>query len=129
MVTATNTSDYLPTGGIAEVAQMTSADGTNESADLIVGHAQGKRIKEIRVFSGQTNPIPAGTVLVLKLYDGTNSRTIGSAICPGGADTLQAFFAFNNLFLPTVAHAFRAQLRTPLASGATLDFTFIGEEF
>jgi hypothetical protein len=125
----TNTSDFLPTGGVSEVAQMTSANGTDESADLIVGHAQGKRIKEIRVFSGQTNPIPAGTVLVLKLFDGTNSRTIGSAICPGGADSLQAFFAFNNLFLPTVAHSFRAQLRTPLASGATLDFTFIGEEF
>jgi hypothetical protein len=125
----TNTSDFLPTGGVAEVAQMTSANGTSESSDLIIGHAQGKRIKEIRVFSGQTNPIPAGTVLVLKLFDGTNSRTIGSAICPGGADSLQAFFAFNNLFLPTVAHSFRAQLRTPLASGATLDFTFIGEEF
>jgi len=125
----TNTNDYLPTGGIAEVAQMTSADGTNESADLIVGHAQGKRIKEIRVFSGQTNPIPSGTVLVLKLFDGTNSRTIGSAICPGGSDALQAFFTFTNLFLPTAAHAFRAQLRTPLATGATLDFTFVGEEF
>ena len=72
----TNTNDYLPTGGIAEVAQMTSADGTNESADLIVGHAQGKRIKEIRVFSGPTNPIPAGTVLVLKLFDGTNRNII-----------------------------------------------------
>ena len=125
----TNTNDYLPTGGVAEVAQMTSANGTNESADLIVGHAQGKRIKEIRVFSGPTNPIPAGTVLVLKLFDGTHSRTIGSAICPGGPDTLQAFFTFTNLFLPTVAHAFRAQLRTSLASGATLDFTFVGEQF
>ena len=34
-----NTSDYLPTGGLAEVAQMTSSDGTSESAALITGSA------------------------------------------------------------------------------------------
>lgn len=124
-----NTSDYLPTSGLAEIAQMTSADGTSESAALISGSANGKRIKEIRVFSGPTNPIPAGTVLVLRLYDGTNSRTLASAVCPGGADTLQAFFAFTNFFLPGTAYALKAQLRTGLASGAVLDWTFMGENF
>lgn len=129
VATTTNTNQYLPTGGVSEIAQMTSANGTNESADLIIGNTDGKRIKEIRVFSGPTNPIPAGTVLVLKLFDGTNSRTIGSAVCPGGADALQAFFTFTNFFLPSLSHSLRGQLRTPLASGGTLDWSFLGEQF
>lgn len=129
MATPTNTSNYLPTSGLAEIAQMTSSDGTNESAALISGSASGKRIKEIRVFSGPNIAIPPGSVLVLKLYDGTNSRAIASAICPGGADTLQAFFAFNNFFLPGASYAIKAQLRTGLPSGAVLDWTFLGESF
>lgn len=124
-----NTSDYLPTSGLAEVAQMTSADGTSESSALITGSANGKRIKEVRVFSGPNIAIPPGTVLVLKLYDGTNSRILGSAICPGGPDTLQAFFAFTNFFLPSASHSLKAQLRTSLPSGAVLDWTFMGENF
>lgn len=129
MATATNTSNYLPVSGLAEIAQMTSADGTSESAALISGSASGKRIKEIRVFSGPNVAIPPDSVLVLKLYDGTNSRTIGSAICPGGTDTLQAFFAFNNFFLPGASYALKGQLRTALPSGAVLDWTFLGESF
>lgn len=129
MATPTNTSNYLPTGGLAEVAQMTSSDGTNESSALISGSASGKRIKEIRVFSGPNIAIPPGSVLVLKLYDGANSRTIGSAICPGGADALQAFFAFTNFFLPNASCAIKGQLRTSLPSGAVLDWSFMGENF
>jgi len=124
-----NTSDYLPTGGLLEVAQMTSSDGTNESAALITGSSNGKRIKEVRVFSGSGVSIVPGSVLVLKAYDGTNSRIIASAICPGGADTLQAFFAFTNFFLPSASYALKAQLRTALPSGATLDWSFTGENF
>ena len=129
MATATNTSNYLPTGGLAEVAQMTSADGTNESAALITGSASGKRIKEIRVFSGPNIAIPPGSVLVLKLYDGSNSRVIASAICPGGADALQAFFGFTNFFLPNASCSIKGQLRTSLPSGAVLDWSFMGENF
>ena len=129
MATATNTSNYLPTGGLAEVAQMTSSDGTNESAALITGSATGKRIKEIRVFSGPNIALPSGSMLVLKLYDGTNSRVIASAVCPGGPDTLQAFFAFNNFFLPNASCSLKGQLRTSLPSGAVLDWSFMGENF
>ena len=124
-----NTSDYLPTGGLLEVAQMTSSDGTSESAALISGSANGKRIREVRVFSGPGVSIAPGTVLTLKAFDGTNSRIIGSAICPGGPDTLQAFFAFSNFFLPGASYALKAQLRTALPSGATLDWSFTGENF
>ena len=129
MATATNTSTYMPTGGLLEVAQMTSSDGTSESAALISGSATSKRVKEIRVYSGPGVAIAPNTVLVLKAYDGTNSRTIGSAICPGGADTLQAFFAFTNLFLPGASYALKGQLRTSLPLGATLDWSFVGENF
>ena len=129
MAVSTNTNNYLPTSGLAETAQMTSADGTSESSALISGSASGKRIREIRVFSGPNLAIPAGSVLVLKLYDGTNSRAIGSAICPGGTDALQAFFSFNNFFLPGASYALKAQLRTGLPSGAVLDWTFLGESF
>ena len=124
-----NTSDYLPVSGLLEVAQMTSADGTSESAALITGSSNGKRIKEVRVFSGPGVSIAPGTVLVLKAYDGANSRIIASAVCPGGPDTLQAFFAFSNFFLPGSAYALKAQLRTSLPSGAVLDWSFTGENF
>jgi hypothetical protein len=124
-----NTSDYLPTSGLAEVAQMTSSDGTSESGALITGSANGKRIKEIRVFSGPNIALPPGSILVLKLYDGTNSRVIASAVCPGGPDTLQAFFAFNNFFLTSTSYSLKAQLRTSLPSGAVLDWSFMGENF
>lgn len=114
--------------GQVTVKQVTSSAGVAETADLINGTANGRRIREVRVMSGAIGPDP-GTVLMLKTYDGTTSGITDAAICPGGAYARQATFFFNGLILPSTAHAFRAQLSKTLGSGATLDFTFIGENF
>ena len=66
----TNTSDYLPTGGLLEVAQMTSSDGTNESSALITGSSNGKRIKEVRVFSGSGVSPCSATMACQAAYTG-----------------------------------------------------------
>lgn len=114
--------------GQVTVKQVTSSAGVAETADLLNGTANGRRIREVRVMSGAIGPDP-GTVLMLKIFDGTTSGITDAAICPGGPYARQATFFFNGLILPSTAHAFRAQLSKTLGSGATLDFTFIGENF
>jgi len=125
----------FPSAQVAENAQLTSATGTAVSSALVAGSSSGRRIREITVYSGGTIGPAPGTVLVLLLQAGTSiSPTptpliVATAICPGGVDTLQASFTFAGLPLPTIYYNLRAQLRTPLASGATLDLLFVGEDF
>ena len=110
-------------------AQLTSATGTTETSDLVSAALNGTRITEIRVISGAEPAVAPGTVLLLKLYDGTTSRAFASAVCSGGADIQQALFSFgNSLVLPNAA-SLRIQLRTGLPSGGVLDVTFYGVSF
>ena len=110
-------------------AQLTSATGTTETSDLVSAALNCTRITEIRVISGAEPAVAPGTVLLLKLYDGTTSRAFASAVCPGGADIQQALFSFgNSLVLPNAA-SLRIQLRTGLPSGGVLDVTFYGVSF
>ena len=110
-------------------AQLTSASGTTETSGLVSAGTNGTRITEIRVISGAEPAVAPGTVLLLKLYDGTTSRAFASAVCPGGADLQQALFSFgNSLVLPNAA-SLRIQLRTGLPSGGVLDVTFYGVSF
>lgn len=128
-------SQNFPASQVAENAQLTDATGTAVSSSLVAGSSTGRRIREITVYSGATIGPAPGTVLMLLLQAGTSINPtptpliVGSAICPGGVNTLQASFLFAGLPLPTIYYNLRAQLRTPLASGATLDFLFVGEDF
>ncbi len=114
--------------GLAENAQVTSSSGTTETGDLVTGTANGRRIKEISIMSGQYPPA-AGTVVVVKLYNGSSSRALRSFVCDGQPDSLQIVLPFNNFLLPSTSHSIRAQCRTALPTNATLDFVFIGENF
>jgi hypothetical protein len=125
---ATSTIAIEAQTGQVTVKQVTSSAGIAETADLINGTANGRRIREVRVMSGAIGPDP-GTVIMLKIFDGSTSGITDAAICPGGPYSRQATFFFNGLILPSTAHAFRAQLSKSLGSGASLDFTFIGENF
>ena len=127
--TPTNTNEYLPTGGLVEIAKVTLASITEAmSAALISGSANGKRIREIRVFSGPGTDVLPGTLLLLKLSNGTSDVTLATAQCAGGADAQQAFWTFTNFFLP-VGYSLHAQTRVALPGDGDLDWSFMGEVF
>lgn len=123
----TSTPAY-PQSGASETAQLTSADGTTETANLFAGTTNGKAIKEIRITSGVTAP-RQNSILLLTLHNGTNSRILEVIRLQGGSYQRQATVFFSNLFLPSSSYAIRAQMVETLPSGCTLDIVCMSDIF
>jgi hypothetical protein len=124
-VAVTSTPAY-PQSAASETAQLTTSDGTTETANLFAGTTNGKAVKEIRINSGATKP-RAGSVLLLTLHNGTNSRILEVIRLQGGAYQRQATLYFSNLFLPSSSYALRLQMTETLPSGSTLDIVCMSE--
>jgi hypothetical protein len=108
-------------------AQLANGDGTSQSADILVGAATGTKVREIRVYSGPTTA-PGSGVLVIQVYNGSNSRVIAKVALNNTADAEQEVFTFRNLILPSGTHTIRAQMRTAITSGGTVDITVYGTD-
>ena len=108
--------------------QVTNGDGTTaKDVANFTPPAAGTRVKEIRCHSGPTTA-PGGTYTVVVLvHDGANARIVEKFSLSNAVDTRQAIFRFDSLLLPS-GYKLQVQMRTTLASGATLDFIVEGED-
>ena len=108
--------------------QLANADGTTaKDFSNFTPAAAGTRVKEVRCHSGATTA-PGGSYTVLLLvHDGTNARILDLFTLSDSADRRQAILRYDSLLLPT-GYKLQAQIRTALASGATLDFVAEGED-
>lgn len=120
------TPTYASTPRIGHV-QLANADSTNQSGDIIAGVAAGTRVSEIRVYSGPTTA-PGTGVLTLQLYDGTSSRVFEVLTLTNTANLQQAVFRYDNLILPSSSWKIRAQMRTAITSGGTIDIVVLGAD-
>ena len=67
-------------------------------------------------------------MLTLQIYDGTNSRVFEVLTLTNTANLQQGVFRYDNLILPSTSHKIRAQMRTAITSGGTIDITALGED-
>lgn len=109
-----------PQGGESISFQLTSASSTSDTADLVAGTANGKKVKELTLHSSGAGPRP-GSKIAIKLYNGTNSRVLRVLTLPGGDNTIQAQIFFDNLWLQSTSYAIRAAMIETLPSNCNLD--------
>lgn len=129
MVVGTTTETF-PVAAYSGGAQVTDSLGTSVSSDLFNGTTNGRRIREIQIWTGATGGPAPGTKLIIYFYDGSANRILNVIDCPGGALTKQGTVTLPVNFVMTGAtKAIRAQLTTGLPSGVTLDFVANGEDF
>lgn len=107
---------------------LNNASGTTLSSAVLTGVAAGTRVREIRLHTGPTTA--PGSVKVAVIHaDGTNDTVIEVVTLSNSADTLQAILRYDNVFLPGTGHSIKFQMRTTLASGATLHCEVYGADF
>lgn len=123
----TSTPAY-PQSAATELWQLTTSDGTTETANVVSGTTNGKAVKEMRIHSKGTGP-REGSKLLVTVHDGTNSRILQTITLAGGSYQLQAQVFFANLFLASSSYRVRLQMTETLPSGAELDFVFMSEVY
>jgi hypothetical protein len=108
---------------------LNNGSGTTLSAAVLTGVAAGTRVREVRLNTGPTTAPGSGVKVAVILADGTNDTVIDLVTLSNTADAVQAVLRYDNVFLVGTGCSIKFQMRTALASGATLHCEVFGADF
>jgi hypothetical protein len=108
---------------------LANSDSTTLTAAVLTGASTGTRVREIRMNTGDTTAPGSSVKVAVILADGVNNVVIDVVTLTNSADTLQAQLRYDNVYLPSTSHSIKFQMRTALASGATLHCSVFGADF
>lgn len=107
---------------------LNNGSGTSETSAIVSGGSAGSRVDEIRITSGPTTA-PGTGILSIIANDGSTSYVIDEVTLNNTVNSVQTINYYPNLNLPSSSWSIRAQMRTAITSGGTVNMVVIGSNY